>query len=184
MLVAASPAHAVRIAEFGVACYDGGARVSFIELSGNALERFDHTIGIRTLDRSGTVLWEAPDIYAGLNFAIYWVPDPPRHIGIVTPETRDLLGMPMTPDLLMGAPMDTLAGSIVLFRGAAVLERIDYGEGRAVQAPPPGTSMLRGPTAWASPFTSPMAIECGPAPGDASALFRNVPSPWPRSTAK
>jgi len=49
------------------ACNDGRARVSFIELGGNLNERFDHAIGIRTLDRSVSVLWEAPDVYAGVS---------------------------------------------------------------------------------------------------------------------
>ena len=153
LLLAASPARAVRVTEFGVACYDGSARISWIELAGNADERFDHAIGIRTLDRAGTVLWEAPDVYIKLSGAggpISWF-DPTRRLGITTAETVDRLGMDprSCPDLLMGTPLDTLAGTIVLFKGSATLQRIDYGEGRAVQAPPPGTSMLRGSTSWA-----------------------------------
>src|SRR5262249_46493350 len=82
------------------------------------------------------------------------------------------LGMSaIDPDLIMDSPMDTLAGSIVLFRGGAsprILERIDYGAVRAVLAPPPGTSMLRVTTTWAidpTPTVQPLSSGAFPGPG-------------------
>lgn len=148
------PAHAVRLALFGLACADSDTSVSYIELSGLPDEPLSPSTGLRVLDRNGQTLENLPNVYFVLSNLSWFEGN--RHFIIATQGTATRFRYPGEPardfpNNVLPAALDAVAGSLIIYRlngtTETTLDRVDYGQGQ-VPAPPPGTAMERSGTGW------------------------------------
>lgn len=147
-------AQAFRIVEFNLGCANGDRAAMWVQLEGADFELLDGALGIQTYDRDGLLIVERRRIFGSRSGSV-WFPGERWFFGTnACAETytdfENAIAFP--PDAIMLAPMDTLAGRIVLFRLEGTtrvpLQIVSYGPAGDIEAPPPGSSAVWLGDAW------------------------------------
>src|SRR5438876_2032325 len=124
-LALATPAHAVRLALFRLACADSDTSVSYIGLSGVPEEPLSPSIGLRVLDHNGQTLENLPNVYFLLSNLSWFEGD--RHFLIATQATGTRFRYPGEPvrdfpNNVLPAALDPVAGSLIIYRLSGTTE--------------------------------------------------------------
>ncbi|MCE9627094.1 MAG: T9SS type A sorting domain-containing protein, partial [Candidatus Eisenbacteria bacterium] len=154
VLLTPSLAHAFRIVEFNLGCASGDRAPMWVQLDGRDFDPLDGALGIQTYDRDGVLIVERRRIFGSRSGSI-WFPGERWFYG--TSECAETYtdfenATPFPPNATMLAPMDTLAGRIVLFRLEGTtripLQTVTYGPTGDIEAPPPGSSAILVDDQW------------------------------------
>jgi len=119
----------------GTQCATGSTAGQFVELNAPTAGQFQASMRLVVLDRLGATVLDESSLFDGQ-------PD-----GTTWPAGRSwLIGLPtigITPDHVVPALLDTVAGAVELWDGATLLDRVAYGGGQPLARPIRGHALER-----------------------------------------
>ena len=160
----------VVIREFATACVTGSIGGQFIELEAPTTQTFQGSMRLVARNRNGVTVLNVINLFTGQTDGTPW----PAGRSWLLGSTALAASAGVSPDRFIAASLDSVKGSIELYGGpdgATLVDRIDYGSGAPVAAPPHGYSVETQPDGSVALDGSPSPTKFTGASGAGSACY-------------